>query len=80
MITFAFAALTLLLVERHLVRGGKAIWVLVPLFLVWSNFHSGFVIGLGFIAIDPDRRSRSAHGCTCPTRRRESDCAHCSSC
>ena len=51
MITFAFAALTLLLVERHLVKGGKAIWWLVPLFLVWSNFHSGFVIGLGFIAI-----------------------------
>ena len=51
MITFAFAALTLLLVERHLLRGGKAIWWLVPLFLVWSNFHSGFVIGLGFIAL-----------------------------
>ena len=51
MITFAFAALTLLLVERHLVRGGKAIWWLVPLFLLWTNFHSGFVIGLGFIAI-----------------------------
>src|ERR1700693_1888549 len=51
MITFAFAALTLLLVERHLMRGGKAIWWLVPLFLVWSNFHSGFVIGLGFTAI-----------------------------
>jgi len=51
MITFAFAALTLLLVERHLVRGGKAIWWLVPLFLLWSNFHSGFVIGLGFIAV-----------------------------
>jgi hypothetical protein len=51
MITFAFAALTLLLVERHLLRGGKAIWWLVPLFLLWSNVHSGFVIGLGFIAI-----------------------------
>jgi hypothetical protein len=51
MITFAFAALTLLLVERHLVKGGKAIWGLIPVFLVWSNFHSGFVIGLGFIAL-----------------------------
>ncbi len=51
MITFAFAALTLLLVERHLVKGGKAIWLLLPVFLVWSNFHSGFVIGLGFIAV-----------------------------
>jgi len=51
MITFAFAALTLLVVERHLARGGKAIWWLVPVFLLWTNFHSGFVIGLGFIAI-----------------------------
>jgi hypothetical protein len=51
MITFAFAALTLLLVERHLMRGGKAIWWLVPLFLFWSNLHGEFVIGLGFMAV-----------------------------
>ncbi|HEY4868953.1 MAG TPA: hypothetical protein VII79_02990 [Candidatus Dormibacteraeota bacterium] len=51
MVTFCFSALTLLLVERHLVRGGRAIWLLVPLFLVWSNLHSGFIIGLGFIAV-----------------------------
>src|SRR5262249_50703013 len=44
-------ALTLLLVERHLVRGGRSVWLLVPLYLVWSNLHSGFVIGLGFIAL-----------------------------
>ena len=51
MITFAFAALTLLLVERQLTRGGKAIWWLVPLFLFWSNLHGEFVIGLGFMAV-----------------------------
>jgi hypothetical protein len=51
MITFAFAALTLFLVERHLVRGGKAIWWLVPLFPLWSNLHGEFVIGLGFMAV-----------------------------
>jgi hypothetical protein len=51
MVTFCFSALTLLLVERHLVRGGRAIWLLVPLFLLWSNLHSGFIIGLGFIAV-----------------------------
>jgi hypothetical protein len=51
MITFAFSALTLLLVERHLIRGGKAIWWLVPLFLFWSNLHGEFVIGLAFMAI-----------------------------
>ena len=51
MVTFCFAALTLLLVERHIVRGGRAVWLLVPLYLLWSNLHSGFIIGLGFIAL-----------------------------
>ena len=50
MVTFCFSALTLWLVERHLRHGGRAIWLLAPLFLLWSNLHSGFVIGLGFIA------------------------------
>jgi len=51
MITFAFSALTLFLVERFLVRGGKAMWLLVPLFVLWSNLHGEFVVGLGFIAV-----------------------------
>ena len=51
MVTFCFAALTLLLVERHIVRGGRLVWLLVPLYLLWSNMHSGFIIGLGFIAL-----------------------------
>ena len=72
MITFAFSALTLFLVERYIVRGGKAMWVLVPLFVLWSNLHGEFVIGLGFMALilvaevvggrlhmpDPAQRSR----------------------
>jgi hypothetical protein len=32
-------------------RGGRAIWLLVPLFLVWSNLHSGFIIGAAFLAV-----------------------------
>ena len=51
MVTFCLAALTLLLVERHIVRGGRLVWLLVPLYLLWSNLHSGFIIGLGFIAL-----------------------------
>ena len=51
MVTFAFSALTLLLVERYLLRGGKAMWIMVPLFVLWSNLHGEFVIGLGFIAV-----------------------------
>jgi len=51
MFTFAFTALTLFLVERYLTRGGKAMWLLVPLFVLWSNLHGEFVVGLGFIAV-----------------------------
>jgi hypothetical protein len=51
MITFALTCLVLFLVERHLRRGGRAIWALVPLFLLWSNLHSGFIIGAAFIVL-----------------------------
>jgi hypothetical protein len=51
MFTFAFTALTLFLVERYFARGGKAMWLLVPLFVLWSNLHGEFVVGLGFIAV-----------------------------
>jgi hypothetical protein len=32
-------------------KGGRAIWLLVPIFLVWSNLHSGFIIGAAFLAV-----------------------------
>jgi hypothetical protein len=51
MITFALACLTLLLTERYLRRGGRAALLLLPIFLVWSNLHSGFIIGLGFMTV-----------------------------
>lgn len=51
MITFALACLTLLLTERYLRRGGRASLLLLPIFLVWSNLHAGFLIGLGFMTI-----------------------------
>lgn len=51
MITFALACLTLLLTERQLRTGGRLPWLLVPIFLVWSNLHSGFLIGLGFMGV-----------------------------
>jgi hypothetical protein len=51
MLTFAFACLTLLLAERQLRRGGRLGLLLLPMFLVWSNLHSGFLIGLGFIIV-----------------------------
>jgi hypothetical protein len=51
MITFALTCLVLYLAERQLTRGGRLIWLLVPLFLVWSNLHSGFIIGAAFLGV-----------------------------
>jgi hypothetical protein len=51
MITFALTCLLLFIVERHLLRGGRLIWLLVPIFLVWSNLHSGFIIGAAFLGV-----------------------------
>ena len=49
--TFAFLAITLLLVERHMRRGGRLIWVLPPLYMLWANLHGGFVAGIAFIGL-----------------------------
>ncbi len=51
MVDFAFSAFLLLIVERYLVGGGRLLWTLPPLFLVWSNLHGGFAIGLAFAAL-----------------------------
>ena len=51
MIDFTFSCLVLLLIERHLIRGGRGLWLMVPLFLLWSNLHGGFVVGLVFAAL-----------------------------
>jgi hypothetical protein len=50
-ITVALVCWTLLLAERHLARGGRAVWLLAPLGLVWANLHGAFVIGVGALAL-----------------------------
>ncbi|HVC22120.1 MAG TPA: hypothetical protein VNH82_01600 [Candidatus Dormibacteraeota bacterium] len=47
--SYVLAALILLLVERQLRRGGRAAWLLPPVFLVWSNLHAGFILGLIYL-------------------------------
>lgn len=49
--TFAFLAITLLLTELHLRRGGRAIWLLPPLYMLWANLHGGFVAGIAFMGL-----------------------------
>ena len=45
-ITVALVCWTLLLAERHLLRGGRLLWVIPPVALVWANLHGGVVLGL----------------------------------
>jgi hypothetical protein len=50
MLTFALICWTLFLLDRHLRRGGRGIWLLVPLVVLWANLHAGFAVGLGILA------------------------------
>jgi hypothetical protein len=51
MLTFALLCWSLYLLDRHLRRGGRPIWLLVPLFLLWANLHAGFAVGLGILVV-----------------------------
>ncbi len=50
-ITVALVCWTLLIAERHLMRGGRLVWALAPVTLVWANLHAGFVLGIGALAL-----------------------------
>jgi hypothetical protein len=51
MFTFALLCWTLLLLQSHLSRGGRRVWLLVPVFLLWANLHAGFAVGLAILAV-----------------------------
>ncbi len=48
---FSLVLLALLawLVNRWLSRGGWAIWFCLPLFILWSNLHGGYVTGILYL-------------------------------
>lgn len=41
--------LLLWLVERWRQYGGKSIWLIIPLFAIWSNLHGGYMLGILFL-------------------------------
>jgi len=49
--TFALVCWTLWIAESYLRSGGRRLWLLPPIFLVWANLHAGFIAGIGFLAI-----------------------------
>jgi hypothetical protein len=50
---FSLVLLALLawLVNRWMARGGRGIWVTLPMFILWSNLHGGYVLGILYLAM-----------------------------
>ena len=58
--TFALVCWTLWIAESYLRSGGRRLWLLPPLFLLWANLHAGFIAGIGFLADRGRRRDDQA--------------------
>ena len=50
--SFVFLALTVLVLQQYHERGGRILWLLAPLMVVWVNLHSVFLVGLALIALE----------------------------
>ena len=49
--TFALLCWTLWVADSYLRGGGRRVWILPLIFLVWANLHAGFVAGIGALVI-----------------------------
>jgi hypothetical protein len=49
--TILFASVYLFVLGRFATNGGRTIWLLVPLMVLWANLHGGFLIGLALIGL-----------------------------
>ena len=49
--TFAFFALYVAILHRHLRTGRGALWLLPVVMLAWANTHGGFLAGFGAIGL-----------------------------
>jgi hypothetical protein len=44
-----FLCLTGIIVDQYKTQRFKHLWIMLPLFILWSNLHGGFVIGLYYL-------------------------------
>jgi hypothetical protein len=52
MITFLFASIYIALLSRYERNGqSRPLWWMVPIMLLWVNFHAGYALGLALIAL-----------------------------
>jgi hypothetical protein len=47
--SLVFLAFLAWLVNRWMIKGGRTIWFVLPLFILWSNLHGGFVLGILYL-------------------------------
>jgi hypothetical protein len=70
--TFALVCWTLWIAESYLRSGGRRLWMLPPLFLLWANLHAGFIAGIGFLVVVLAAeviKQRWSFGAVAPPRR-----------
>ncbi|QWV92496.1 hypothetical protein KP004_14985 [Geomonas oryzisoli] len=74
--TFLLLVLFHYLLESWQRRGGRSLWLLPPLMLLWVNLHGGFIAGFLLLAAYLVGTAAGMFGCTPETRRaaREKAC------
>ncbi|MFY9614620.1 MAG: hypothetical protein WAT58_04400 [Candidatus Dormiibacterota bacterium] len=50
-LNFLFTAILVETLLRYRERPGRWIFLLVPFFLLWANLHSGYLVGVGLLAV-----------------------------
>jgi hypothetical protein len=50
-ITYLLYTVALLLLEDYRLSPGRQLWLLPPLFLLWTNLHLGFIVALGVLGL-----------------------------
>jgi hypothetical protein len=49
--TFAFLSILMAALAREVYQRPARLWLLVPLFALWSNLHGGFIVGLAALSV-----------------------------
>jgi hypothetical protein len=49
--TFMMMAVVMASLAIEVYRGHAVLWPLIPMFALWANFHGGYIVGLGAMAV-----------------------------
>ena len=49
--TFMMMAVVMASLAIEVYRGRAVLWPLIPMFALWANFHGGYIVGLGAMAV-----------------------------